>query len=272
MDNENLEQTVEQNPQQKIDQLKKRDDLIRKHWNEVYKSLFYKLSKSWMSKVSKDVNELVLEGMSYIGDNIDRFDETKSNFVTWATFICYKRLIDKYRIRHRSQNVFGLISKASETLHQKGEIVSDNSLITELTVMLGDEKGAVNAIKKYKKATSASFDNITIQTDNGREILMERGCEEKGYKETEWQDSKNKLIVKIEEAFIEKRLTRLQKTALLENIIPKADGKDFKTFREIADNNGFSESYVAQQVRYPDFLRVTKDLLCEVGINEKEKD
>lgn len=250
---------------------KKRDELIRENWDSIYKTLFYKLAGSWMSKITKDLHELTIEGMSYICDEMDNFDESKSTFSQWAISRCHYRLIDKYRIRHRSQNLYGLISKAYDEINKEGNKVTDERILEKLIVELGDKKGARDAIDKYKSCLPLYLEDNLID-EFGNSSRIEIGVLDKSYAEVDWNDTKQEFIRKVNKAFEEKRINRLQKLALTENIIPKIEGNEFKTFRDIASEYGFSEPYVVQQLKYKNFLKVMKEICSEVGLYIKEKE
>lgn len=248
----------------KSQKLKERDQIIHDNWDEIYRQLFYKISKSWMVNIDNNVDNLTLEAMSFIGDNIKSYNKEKSEFVPWAVFICYNRLIDTYRVRHRHENLYGLISLAKEKIQTDGEKVTEERIRIQLTSILGDEKGANLAIKKYKQLSYISTDSMTIENDLGEPIKIEQGTKDKKYEDIDWKDFKEHFIEDVKKAYEEKRLTQIQMKTILYNFIPKAENEEYRSFKEIADEENYSESYISQQIKYPKFTKVMKEIINKI--------
>jgi len=175
---------------------------------------------------------IVEAAQSYTGDTND-----KDSFVKYAINICKFRLIDLYRslnphIRHNN-------GKKQIVKNIEKEIISVKQSCTQDDVL---QKLYERGYNPSEYVGDFEMKRLNLSQVNNRETTKPSGLDQ-----IDWEDTKQYALKLAEKVFKDNgRVTPLiYRTLIKEHLLPKCDGENYKSVREIATEFNKAESRIS---------------------------
>jgi len=222
--------------------------LVEDNYQQI-KKLLINMIRSYrggkMIKVRSNTDK-ILDGLSYSVEAAMKFDPSITpvdKFAKYAAYTCFFRLIDQSR-RTNKHNLVGLVKKGvvnrlmEQSLQEFG-FFNEEFVHNQLIKNNLDSK-EIHKADIIKKMDVSRF-------ENSNEIITKNELSDLDIEE------KFKLFkAKSDLYFVNTgcKLTRIRKTLVDEHILPRLQGKDYKTLTQISkENNGISVGRLAQILR-----------------------
>lgn len=215
-------------------------ELLSKSFGPIKDKLRKTIAKT---KIARSNNECLMfldEAISFLPDVYLEFDQNKttSSFECFAANRCFFRLIDQLRKqdRHRVRGERSRINAIKDQVYkERGFCDSD-----EIKRRLGKTSKNVDKYIWFKdrKRVDISEANNVLDTDNVQKI--------------EWEDVKTHIMENLDrefprscsDKFSSEFVLTVHRKIIQEYLLPKAEGKKFKTLKQISQDTGLSYSRV----------------------------
>lgn len=202
-----------------------------------------------------DRDEVVDSAIGYIVVATMEYDGDKAK-EDWITFVC-KRAI----LRFLDEARYGM--DASRTTHQKQkflarvreEIVKENGFCEEADIYTALQGYEDKRVKSLLEAESVHV----VRGDDALMSIIDHGVSS----EAEWKMTQQDILKRVDERFPEgSRLNDIARSLIVDNVLPKCNNEQHKTFSQIAEASGVNQSRVSQIFN----SKVIEEFFVECGL------